>query len=131
MTATFIGSRLSGQSLRNYISPVSTFYALVLVGSQCHVILSDFGADCRQITSLFFMSIHLNVYFSFLAQIFSIKLGPYCIWFSAEDNMIDRLCGIARYCNTSAGVIPLCSFLLPSHNYLIDSDAKADMNFQG
>ena len=38
MTATFIGSRLSGQSLRNYISPVSTFYALVLVGSQCHVI---------------------------------------------------------------------------------------------
>ena len=50
----------------------------------------------------------------FLAQILSIKLGAYCIWFSAEDNMIDRLCGIARYCNTSAGVIPLCSFHLPS-----------------
>ena len=67
----------------------------------------------------------------FLAQIFSIKLGPYCIWFSADDNIIDRLCGIARYFNTSTGVIPLCSFLLPSHNYLIDFDAKADMNFQG
>ena len=56
----------------------------------------------------------------FLAQIFSIKLGPYCIWFSAEDNMIDRICGIARYFNTSAGVIPLCSFLLPSLTQRID-----------
>ena len=65
MTATFIGSPLSGQSLRNYISPVSTFYALVLVGSQCHVILSDFWANRFQITSLFLMSIHLNVYQAF------------------------------------------------------------------
>ena len=130
MTATFIGSRLSGQSLRNYISPVSTFYAFSPKRMSCYFVRFLGQLPPNYIVVFYVHTLECLPSF-FLAQIFSIKLGPYCIWFSAEDNMIDRLCGIARYCNTSAGVIPLCSFLLPTHNYLIDSDANADMNFQG
>ena len=123
MTATFIGSRLSGQSLRNYISPVSTFYALVLVGSQCHVILSDFWANCRQITSLFFMSIHLNVYQAFSSpKYFQSNWVP--IVFGFQQKTIWLIVFVALHVTLiQARVWFHCvHFFCPhSHNELIDS----------